>query len=149
MAAQSFFVPRPALLVFVLALTVLLVTGCNEAYYSHTIEQICLQTFKIQMSGIGQKRWCDWDETFGCYGDLTNCTFLIAIKLGCFWPNPPVDRFFVNVHKEYFANCSQSGRSLSDPSNHILGPFIVLPVMVTLLITALVVWRSKRNEGIV
>uniref|UniRef100_A0A4W3HIL4 Receptor activity-modifying protein 1 n=1 Tax=Callorhinchus milii TaxID=7868 RepID=A0A4W3HIL4_CALMI len=84
-----------------------------------------------------------------CYGDLTNCTFLIAIKLGCFWPNPPVDRFFVNVHKEYFANCSQSGRSLSDPSNHILGPFIVLPVMVTLLITALVVWRSKRNEGIV
>lgn len=83
------------------------------------------------------------------YGELTNCTALIAERLDCYWPNRLVDEFFVAVHKQYFRNCSPSGRALHDPPNGVLCPFIVLPVLVTLLMTALVVWRSKRSEGIV
>lgn len=83
------------------------------------------------------------------YGELTNCTALIAEKLDCYWPNRLVDEFFVAVHRQYFRNCSPSGRALHDPPNGVLCPFIVLPVLVTLLMTALVVWRSKRSEGIV
>ena len=83
------------------------------------------------------------------YGELTNCTYLVALKLGCFWPNRLVDEFFIRLHTHYFRDCSMSGRQLRDPPNRILGPFIVVPVLVTLLMTALVVWRSKRSEGIV
>nr|XP_029135330.1 receptor activity-modifying protein 1-like [Labrus bergylta] len=83
------------------------------------------------------------------YGELTNCTFLVAEKMACYWPNRLVDEFFIRVHKQYFHDCSMSGRLLRDPPNRILGPFIVLPILVTLLMTALVVWRSKRSEGIV
>ncbi|AWP12844.1 putative receptor activity-modifying protein 1 [Scophthalmus maximus] len=82
------------------------------------------------------------------YGDLTNCTYLVALKLECFWPNRLVDEFFIRVHQHYFHDCSLSGRLLRDPPNRILGPFIAVPVLVTLLMTALVVWRSKRSEGI-
>ncbi|XP_062816946.1 receptor activity-modifying protein 1 isoform X1 [Anolis carolinensis] len=85
----------------------------------------------------------------GWYGELTNCTFLVAAKLDCYWPNHLVDEFFVAIHKHYFKNCAVSGRSLRDPPNSILCPFIVVPIFVTLLMTALVVWRSKRSEGIV
>ncbi|KAG8000789.1 Receptor activity-modifying protein 1 [Nibea albiflora] len=83
------------------------------------------------------------------YGELTNCTFLVAMKLECFWPNRLVDEFFIRVHRHYFHDCSLTGRLLTDPPNSILGPFIAVPILVTLLMTALVVWRSKRSEGIV
>lgn len=83
------------------------------------------------------------------YGELTNCTVAVAENLTCYWPNRLVDEFFVAVHSHYFRNCSPSGRALRDPPNGILCPFILVPILVTLLVTALVVWRSKRSEGIV
>ncbi|KAK6482926.1 receptor activity-modifying protein 1-like [Huso huso] len=125
------------------------VTACNEAFYSHAIEEYCLSKFKFDMDALGQRYWCEWEETVGSYGELTNCTFLIAEKLECYWPNRLVDKFFIGIHKLYFRNCSLSGRSLSDPPNSVLGPFIVVPILVTLLVTALVVWRSKHSEGII
>lgn len=87
--------------------------------------------------------------THRSYGELTYCTKHVANEIGCFWPNPEVDKFFIAVHHHYFSNCPISGRALRDPPNSILCPFIMLPITVTLLVTALVVWRSKHTEGIV
>ncbi|KAM9287328.1 RNA-binding protein 44-like [Morus bassanus] len=136
-------------LCFVLAHHFIAATACQEADYGWMIRHYCLRQFQLSMEGIGQRLWCDWDETVGTYGELTNCTALIAERLDCYWPNRLVDEFFVAVHKQYFRNCSPSGRALHDPPNGVLCPFILLPVLVTLLMTALVVWRSKRSEGIV
>lgn len=83
------------------------------------------------------------------YGDLTECTKIVADELDCFWPNTEVDRFFVSVHRHYFRFCAISGRAVEEPERSILCPFIVFPIMVTLLMTVLVVWRNKRTEGIV
>lgn len=83
------------------------------------------------------------------YGELTDCTRHVADQLDCFWPNAAVDKFFVAVHQRYFRNCPASGRAVRDPPRSILCPFIVVPILVTLLVTMLVVWRSKRPEGIV
>lgn len=69
--------------------------------------------------------------------------------LDCFWPNAEVDKFFLAVHQRFFRNCPVSGRALQDPPSSVLCPFIVVPILVTLLVTVLVVWRSKRPEGIV
>ncbi|XP_021255466.1 receptor activity-modifying protein 1 isoform X1 [Numida meleagris] len=124
-------------------------TACHEAEYSRQIRERCLRPFKLSMEGIGQQLWCDWDETMGTYGELTNCTVAVAENLTCYWPNRLVDEFFVAVHSHYFRNCSPSGRALRDPPNSILCPFILVPILITLLMTALVVWRSKRSEGIV
>ncbi|XP_055574314.1 RNA-binding protein 44 [Falco cherrug] len=147
-AAAMALLPR-RFLCFVLAHHFIAVTACQEADYGWMIRHYCLKQFQLSMEGIGQRLWCDWDETVGTYGELTNCTALIAERLDCYWPNRLVDEFFVAVHKQYFRNCSPSGRALHDPPNSVLCPFILLPVLVTLLMTALVVWRSKRSEGIV
>ncbi|XP_072197724.1 RNA-binding protein 44-like [Excalfactoria chinensis] len=136
-------------LCFVLAHHFIAVTACHEAEYGRQIRERCLRPFKLSMEGIGQRLWCDWDETMGTYGELTNCTVAVAENLTCYWPNRLVDEFFVAVHSHYFRNCSPSGRALRDPPNGILCPFILVPILVTLLMTALVVWRSKRSEGIV
>uniref|UniRef100_A0A8D1KCB6 Receptor activity-modifying protein 1 n=1 Tax=Sus scrofa TaxID=9823 RepID=A0A8D1KCB6_PIG len=81
------------------------------------------------------------------YKDLSDCTRLVAQRLDCFWPNAAVDKFFLGVHQQYFRNCPVSGRALQDPPSSVLCPFIVVPILATLLMTALVVWRSKRPEG--
>ncbi|XP_054685480.1 RNA-binding protein 44 [Grus americana] len=147
-AAAMALLPR-RFLCFVLAHHFIAATACQEADYGWMIRHYCLKQFQLSMEGIGQQLWCDWDETVGTYGELTNCTALIAERLDCYWPNRLVDEFFVAVHKQYFRNCSPSGRALHDPPNGVLCPFILLPILITLLMTALVVWRSKRSEGIV
>ncbi|XP_056098087.1 receptor activity-modifying protein 1, partial [Rhinichthys klamathensis goyatoka] len=119
------------------------------SHYGNAIEEFCLVKFKLDMEVLDQQQWCSWEDTVESYGELTNCTFMVALKMNCFWPNRMVDEFFIRVHRHYFHDCSLSGRLLHDPPNRILGPFIVVPILVTLLMTALVVWRSKRSEGIV
>ncbi|XP_015279547.1 PREDICTED: receptor activity-modifying protein 1 isoform X1 [Gekko japonicus] len=127
----------------------MVVTGCHEAAYGHFVQEFCFSRFKSDMGTLRQTLWCDWEKTFGWYGELINCTFLIATKLDCYWPNKLVDEFFIGIHQHYFKSCPVSGRSLHDPPNTVLCPFIVVPIFVTLLMTAVVVWRSKRSEGIV
>ncbi|XP_015337133.2 receptor activity-modifying protein 1 isoform X2 [Marmota marmota marmota] len=128
---------------------VLLVSACQDANFSALIQKRCLTRFQEDMEALGKDLWCDWDKTVRSYGELTECTKAVAANLDCFWPNTEVDRFFVAVHRHYFRLCAISGRSVQDPARGILCPFIVLPILVTLLMTALVVWRSKRTEGIV
>ncbi|XP_077874462.1 receptor activity-modifying protein 1 isoform X2 [Ictidomys tridecemlineatus] len=128
---------------------VVLVSACQDANFSALIQKRCLPHFQEEMEALGKDLWCDWDKTVRSYGELTECTKAAAANLDCFWPNPEVDRFFVAIHRHYFRLCAISGRSVQDPARGILCPFIVLPILVTLLMTALVVWRSKRTEGIV
>ncbi|KAM3607961.1 uncharacterized protein V6R79_016949 [Siganus canaliculatus] len=139
---------KQTLLWFVFASQWVPVLGCGP-HYELAIEEFCLAKFRLDMQELDQRQWCSWEDTVELYGELTNCTYLVALKMECFWPNRLVDEFFIRVHKHYFHNCPLSGRLLSDPPNRILGPFIVVPILVTLLMTALVVWRSKRSEGIV
>ncbi|XP_038605375.1 receptor activity-modifying protein 1 isoform X1 [Tachyglossus aculeatus] len=124
-------------------------SACHEPHYGQLIDDLCLTKFKLDMDAIGPALWCDWGKTLGSYGELTNCTALIAQKLDCYWPSQLVDTFFIAIHRAYFKHCALTGRKIQDPPYHILCPFIAVPILVTLLMTALVAWRSKRNEGIV
>ncbi|XP_036401348.1 receptor activity-modifying protein 1 [Megalops cyprinoides] len=139
---------RKVLVWLVMAYHFVSAMACGGAYQS-AIEDFCLTKFRLDMEELDQRQWCSWEDTVQTYGELTNCTYLVALKMDCFWPNRLVDEFFIRIHRLYFWNCSLSGRLLRDPPNRILGPFIVVPILVTLLMTALVVWRSKRSEGIV
>ncbi|XP_025944318.1 receptor activity-modifying protein 1 [Apteryx rowi] len=136
-------------LCFVLAHHFIVATACHEADYGQLIRDYCLSQFQASMEALGPRLWCDWEETLGTYGELTNCTALVAEKLACYWPNRLVDEFFVGLHRRYFRSCSPTGRALRDPPAAVLGPFIALPVLGALLAAALVVWRSKRGEGLV
>ncbi|XP_065418291.1 receptor activity-modifying protein 1 isoform X3 [Chrysemys picta bellii] len=64
MAPELPLIPR-RFLWFVLAHHFIVVTACHEADYGQLIEDYCLSQFKFDMEMIGQKLWCDWDETVG------------------------------------------------------------------------------------
>lgn len=123
--------------------------SCDEASYADLLNEYCLSQFHLQMQDLGVQLWCDWKATIGIYIDVTNCTYLLANHQHCFWPNHIVDNFFTNIHRNYFKNCALTGRLPADPPFPVLCSFIFIPILITLLMTALVVWRSKRSEGIV
>ncbi|XP_010860370.1 PREDICTED: receptor activity-modifying protein 1 [Bison bison bison] len=126
-----------------------LATACQHADHGTLLQESCLPQFQAHMEAVGRTLWCDWGKTIRSYRELSDCTRHVVQKLDCFWPNAEVDKFFLVVHQRYFRNCPVSGRALQDPPSSILCPFIVVPILVTLLVTVLVVWRSKRPGGIV
>ncbi|XP_011383566.1 receptor activity-modifying protein 1 [Pteropus vampyrus] len=89
----------------------------------------------------------DWGR--GRYRELADCTRYVIEELGCYWPSTEVDKFFIAVHQHYFRSCPVSGRAARDPPSSILCLLTVPPTLATLLVTALVVWRSKRRGGLV
>ncbi|XP_057601881.1 receptor activity-modifying protein 1 [Hippopotamus amphibius kiboko] len=124
-------------------------TACQDANYSALLQELCLARFQGDMEAVGSLLWCDWGKTIRSYEELSECTKHVAQKLDCFWPNAAVDKFFLTIHQHYFRNCPVSGRALQDPPSSVLCPFIVVPILVTLLVTVLVAWRSKHPEGVV
>ncbi|XP_041834235.1 receptor activity-modifying protein 1-like [Melanotaenia boesemani] len=124
------------------------VSGCNRGNYETIIHELCLAKFKFNMEGLDRGLWCSWPDTTEIYEGLTNCTYQVALRMDCFWPNLVVDSFFMHIHQVYFHDCALTGRLLHDPPISILVPFIAVPVLITLLITTVVVWRSKRTGGV-
>ncbi|CAN9498127.1 unnamed protein product [Ophioblennius macclurei] len=124
------------------------VSSCNRGHYDSIITDLCLAKFRIEMEGVDPELWCSWMDTQEIYEGLTNCTYQVALRMDCFWPNQIVDSFFMQIHRVYFHDCALTGRLLHDPPVAILAPFIAVPVFITLIMTALVVWRSKRTEGV-
>lgn len=45
------------------------------------------------------------------YSELSSCTQLLAQLLSCPWPSAILDAFFLQVHAEYFTNCTRAGPS--------------------------------------
>lgn len=139
---------RVGLVLFIAAQVLSTASACERAFYREMINDFCLNKFKFDMVALDRGLWCSWPDTMEIYEDVTNCTFQVAIRMGCFWPNHIVDHFFTDIHRTYFHDCALTGRLIHDPPISILAPFIGVPVLVTLLMTALVVWRSKRTEGV-
>lgn len=123
------------------------VSGCDGRLYENMIGHFCLEHFQVEMEMLEPGLWCSWPETTEIYEGLTNCTYQVALRMNCFWPNQVVDGFFTQIHQMYFQHCALTGRLLQEPPISVLAPFIGVSVLITLLMTALVVWRSKRTEG--
>ncbi|KAM7375270.1 hypothetical protein PAMA_014390 [Pampus argenteus] len=148
MALESTLLLKAGLVLLMAAQVLPSGSACNTVFYERMINDLCLVKFKFDMGGLDRTLWCSWPDTTKIYEGLTNCTFQVALRMDCFWPNQIVDRFFMNLHRSYFHDCPLTGRLLHDPPIGILAPFIAVPVLITLLMTALVVWRSKRTEGV-
>lgn len=80
------------------------------------------------------------------YESFTNCTEMEANIVGCYWPNPLAQGFITGIHRQFFSNCTMDKVHLEDPPDEVLIPLIIIPVVLTVAMAGLVVWRSKRTD---
>lgn len=80
------------------------------------------------------------------YSELSGCTQLLAQLLSCPWPSAVLDAFFLQVHAEYFTNCTGA----EPPRLGELPPGMAVAVAMGLsclvpLATALTLSRARRG----
>ncbi|KAM5187836.1 receptor activity-modifying protein 3 isoform 1-T1 [Callospermophilus lateralis] len=80
------------------------------------------------------------------YESFTNCTEVETNVVGCYWPNPLAQGFITGIHRQFFSNCTVDRTHWEDPPDEVLIPLIVVPVLLTVAMAGLVVWRSKRTD---
>uniref|UniRef100_A0A8C4Q1Y0 Receptor activity modifying protein 1 n=1 Tax=Eptatretus burgeri TaxID=7764 RepID=A0A8C4Q1Y0_EPTBU len=141
-------IPRSAMLFAVTALGMALcVPACNDTTLWIYMKEYCYPTFHNDISRLNESLHCNWTLTYRFYSRLTDCTIKVAKLSSCFWPNEHVDQFFMEVHRNLLAACSPQHLSLQDPPNAILAVLISMPMLLTTIMAALVVWCSKRSES--
>lgn len=121
------------------------VGGCDETRMLELLP-LCRTAFAASMHKVAASKWCDLAEVIMYYAIFTNCTEMGSTAVGCYWPNPLVQSFLSGVHRQFFSNCSVDRPQWEDPPDEVLVPLIALPVLLTVAVAALVMWRSKHTE---
>nr|XP_030727126.1 receptor activity-modifying protein 3 isoform X2 [Globicephala melas] len=124
------------------------VGGCNEKRMLAMLPH-CGQTFAERMKKVEVWKWCNLSEFIVYYESFTNCTEVETNVVGCYWPNPLAESFIAGVHRRFFQNCSVDRQHWQDPPDEILIPLIAVPILLTIAMTGMVVWRSKRTDQVV
>ncbi|XP_054941086.1 receptor activity-modifying protein 3 isoform X2 [Physeter macrocephalus] len=122
--------------------------GCNEKRMLALLPH-CGKTFAEKMKKVEVWKWCNLSEFIVYYESFTNCTEVETNMVGCYWPNPLAESFIAGVHRRFFRNCSVHGQHWQDPPDGILILLIAVPTLLTLAMTGVVVWHSKRADRLV
>ncbi|XP_072821549.1 receptor activity-modifying protein 3 isoform X1 [Vicugna pacos] len=121
------------------------VGGCNETRMLELLPW-CGEAFANMMHKVEVWKRCNLSEFIMYYESFTNCTESKARVVGCYWPNHLAQGFVTDVHRWFFHNCTVDRPHWEDPPDEILIPLIVVPILLTLAMTGLVVWHSKRTD---
>ncbi|KAB1276539.1 Receptor activity-modifying protein 3 [Camelus dromedarius] len=121
------------------------VGGCNETRMLELLPW-CGEAFANMMHKVEVWKRCNLSEFITYYESFTNCTESKAKVVGCYWPNHLAQGFVTDVHRRFFHNCTVDRPHWEDPPDEILIPLIVAPILLTLAMTGLVVWHSKRTD---
>ncbi|XP_075767607.1 receptor activity-modifying protein 2-like [Pelodiscus sinensis] len=103
---------------------------CRDTYLEW-ISLYCWTTFHAAVMATPERSRCQWDQIGRIYSDLSNCTALMAEALSCPWPGPALDSFFLQIHMEYFANCTRPASS--PPSQPPRGPVLAMAAVLACL----------------
>ncbi|KAI1902123.1 hypothetical protein AGOR_G00041470 [Albula goreensis] len=118
---------------------------CNETALLTEME-MCGEMFQKDMMQIDPENWCNITHFIGEYNVFSICTEYRAESIGCYWPNPLVESYIIRVHRHFFSNCTMEQVVPVDPPDDTLTALIAVPMLLTLVMIALVVWRSKRSD---
>lgn len=71
------------------------------------------------------------------------CLENLSNMVGCYYPNPHIQDFFLQIHLEYFQNCSKDELLLVDAPHGLVVALTLIPVSLIPGLVYLVVWKNK------
>uniref|UniRef100_A0A668A9X6 Si:ch73-334d15.2 n=1 Tax=Myripristis murdjan TaxID=586833 RepID=A0A668A9X6_9TELE len=119
---------------------------CNESLLVEYSHKFCGAAFHNSMQTISTENWCDLNYIIRPYNDMTLCMEELSGLVECYYPNPNVQDFFLDIHSQYFQNCSEEELLLLDPPHEVVVILTLIPVSLIPVLVFLVVWKSKVRE---
>ncbi|TDG97715.1 hypothetical protein EPR50_G00210730 [Perca flavescens] len=111
--------------------------------YSHLI---CGEIFHSEMLSISTENWCVLGDVIRPYNNMTVCLEMLSNLVGCYYPNPTIQDFFLYIHSNYFVNCSKEEVPLEDAPQGMVIALTLIPVSLIPLLVYMVVWKSNVQE---
>lgn len=93
---------------------------------------------------MNSTEWCIWSNVRSHYNHFTECTEQAADCLLISWPNPMVERSFVEIHHMFFWDCPTE--ALSDPPPGIVFALVMTPICLIPVMVILVVLKTKNGD---
>ncbi|KAM5273634.1 receptor activity-modifying protein 3 [Ctenodactylus gundi] len=121
------------------------VWGCDEVQMLGRLPH-CGEAFAAMMHRVNTSKWCELSEFIVYYETFSNCTEEETLRVGCYWPNPLAQGFITGIHRKFFSNCTVDVATWDDPPDEVLVPLIVVPILLTVAMAGVVVWRSQRTS---
>ncbi|XP_075894909.1 receptor activity-modifying protein 2 isoform X2 [Nelusetta ayraudi] len=115
--------------------------GCLDFLLNFT----CFNKFMNSMEQLNSTDHCEWRNVNGFYSNLSHCTEEISDCLLIPWPNPLVERRFVELHEKFFMDCPIE--ELSDPPAAIILALVITPICLIPIMVGLVVLKTKNGDG--
>ncbi|XP_056153200.1 receptor activity-modifying protein 1-like isoform X2 [Lampris incognitus] len=119
---------------------------CDEGLLVQHSNSCCGAEFHMAMMAISPELWCNLDYIIKPYNNMSKCMERLTDLVGCYFPNPNVQDFFVEIHSTYFQNCSEEKLLLSDAPHGVVVVLTLIPVSLIPVLVFLVVWKSKIRE---
>ncbi|XP_076616640.1 receptor activity-modifying protein 2 [Chaetodon auriga] len=107
---------------------------------------VCGAVFHEEMSSVSREKWCILKDVIRPYSDMTLCLERLCKRFSCYYPNPDIQDFFLQIHSHYFHNCSTEGVPLVDAPHGLLIALTLVPVSLIPVLVYLVVWKSKVQQ---
>ncbi|XP_022598021.1 receptor activity-modifying protein 1-like [Seriola dumerili] len=111
--------------------------------YSHSY---CGAAFQKEMLTISTDNWCLLESITKPYSEVTYCLEKLSGLVGCYYPNPDTQDFFLHIHSYYFQNCTSDELPLEDAPHGLVMALTLIPVSLIPILVYLVVWKSKVQE---
>ncbi|XP_030649708.1 receptor activity-modifying protein 2 isoform X2 [Chanos chanos] len=111
--------------------------------YEELFNIACLTGFEKALTSNTDP--CSWEDVKRPYDILSECSEVISECLLIPWPNPAVERMFVEIHSSFFVNCPT--HSLRDPPPSIVFALVMTPICLIPAMVILVVFKTKNGDG--
>ncbi|XP_039644562.1 receptor activity-modifying protein 2-like isoform X2 [Perca fluviatilis] len=106
----------------------------------------CGNEFNSEMMSISTDNWCVLGDVIRPYNNMTVCLERLSNMVGCYYPNPTIQDFFLYIHSNYFVNCSKEDVLLEDAPQGMVIALTLIPVSLIPLLVYMVVWKSNVQE---
>ncbi|XP_040923091.1 receptor activity-modifying protein 1-like isoform X2 [Toxotes jaculatrix] len=116
---------------------------CHQGLLVNLSHIICGEAFQSEMLKMSPENWCVLENIIRPYSDMTYCLEQLSALTGCYYPNPSIQDFFIQIHSSYFHSCT--GERVFDDAPHTVVMTLTL-IPVSLILVYLLVWRCKVQQ---
>ncbi|XP_030255146.1 receptor activity-modifying protein 1 [Sparus aurata] len=122
----------------------------NQRCLQHLLKNLshdyCGAPFHLAMQSISTEKWCVLENVIRPYNEMTICLEELSRVLGCFYPNPDIQDFFIYIHSLYFHECSSADPLETDAPRSLVIVLTVIPVTIIPVLVYVVVRKSKFQD---